>query len=90
MSDEIMLKAAQAMSAGDFKGAMDVFQELSDSEPATPIGHYGWAEAAFMRLSIDMEEDVPAGKIMQVYKNAMALDEENLEYVASFANFCLD
>ena len=43
-----------------------------------------------MRLSIDMEEDVPAGKIMQVYKKAMALDEDNLEYVASFANFCLD
>ena len=37
-----------------------------------------------------MEEDVPAGKIMQVYKKAMQLDEENLEYVASFANFCLD
>ena len=27
---------------------------------------------------------------MQVYKKAMQLDEENLEYVASFANFCLD
>jgi len=39
---------------------------------------------------MDMEEDVPAGKIMQVYKKAMQLDEENLEYVASFANFCLD
>ena len=85
-----MVKAAQAMSAGDFKGAMDVFQGLIDSEPENPIGHYGWAEAAFMRLSIDMEEDVPAGKIMQVYKKAMALDEDNLEYVASFANFCLD
>ncbi|GIS43940.1 MAG: hypothetical protein Ct9H90mP16_10100 [Candidatus Poseidoniales archaeon] len=90
MSDEIMVKAAQAMSAGDFKGAMDVFRGLIDSEPENPIGHYGWAEAAFMRLSIDMEEDVPAGKIMQVYKKAMALDEDNLEYVASFANFCLD
>ena len=90
MSDEIMVKAAQAMSAGDFKGAMDVFQGLIDSEPENPIGHYGWAEAAFMRLSIDMEEDVPARKIMQVYKKAMALDEDNLEYVASCANFCLD
>ena len=55
------------MSAGDFKGAMDVFQNLIDSEPENPVGHYGWAESAFMRLSIDMEEDVPAGKIMQVY-----------------------
>ena len=79
MSDEIMLQAAQAMSAGDFKGAMDLFQKLIDSEPENPVGHYGWAESAFMRLSIDMEEDVPAGKIMQVYKKAMALDEDNLE-----------
>ena len=78
------------MSNGDFLGAMDVFDDLIKSEPDNPVGHYGWAEAAFMRLSIDMEDDVPAGKIMQVYKKAMSLDEENLEYVASFANFCLD
>ena len=61
---------------------MDV-PETIDSEPEKPNGHYGWAEAAFMRLSIDMEEDVPAGKIMQVCKKAMALDEDNLEYVAN-------
>ncbi len=90
MSDEVMFKAAQCMSNGDFLGAMDVFDDLIKSEPDNPVGHYGWAEAAFMRLSIDMEDDVPAGKIMQVYKKAMSLDEENLEYVASFANFCLD
>jgi tetratricopeptide (TPR) repeat protein len=90
MSDEVMFKAAQCMSNGDFLGAMEVFDGLIKSEPENPIGHYGWAEAAFMRLSIEMEEDVPAGKIMQVYKKAMSLDEDNLEYVASFANFCLD
>ncbi|MEE2812434.1 MAG: hypothetical protein VX627_05355 [Candidatus Thermoplasmatota archaeon] len=90
MSDEVMFKAAQCMSNGDFLGAMEVFDDLIKSEPDNPVGHYGWAEAAFMRLSIDMEDDVPAGKIMQVYKKAMSLDEENLEYVASFANFCLD
>ena len=90
MSDEVMFKAAQCMSNGDFLGAMEVFDDLIKSEPDNPVGHYGWAEAAFMRLSIDMEDDVPTGKIMQVYKKAMSLDEENLEYVASFANFCLD
>ena len=68
---------------------MDVFQELIDSEPENPIGHYGWAEAAFMRLSIDMEEDTWL-KNHAAYKKAMALDEENLEYAAAFANFCLD
>ena len=69
---------------------MELFDKAREAEPDNAVAHYGWAESAFMRLSMDMEEDVPAGKIMQVYKKAMQLDEENLEYVASFANFCLD
>ena len=69
---------------------MELFDNAREAEPDNAVAHYGWAESAFMRLSMDMEEDVPAGKIMQVYKKAMQLDEENLEYVASFANFCLD
>ena len=79
-----------ALSSGQFTEAMNLFEKVREAEPDNAVGHYGWAEAAFMRLSMDMEEDVPAGKIMQVYKKAMQLDEENLEYVASFANFCLD
>ena len=85
-----MQKAAIAMSEGDFPEAMKIFEEAQKSNPEDATAHYGWAEAAFMRLSIDMEDDVPAGKIMQAYKKAMQYDEENLEYVASFANFCLD
>ena len=79
-----------ALSSGQFTDAMELFDKAREAEPDNAVAHYGWAESAFMRLSIDMEEDVPAGKIMQVYKKAMQLDEENLEYVASFANFCLD
>lgn len=79
-----------ALARGDFTNAMQLFDVLREEMPENAAAHYGWAEAAFMRLSMDMEEDVPAGKIMQVYKKAMQLDEENLEYVASFANFCLD
>ena len=78
------------MSEGNFLDAMAVFEEAQNAEPENAAAHYGWAEAAFMRISIDMEDDVPAGKIMQAYKKAMQFDEENLEYVASFANFCLD
>ena len=85
-----MQKAAIAMSEGDFPEAMKIIEEAQKSNPEDATAHYGWAEAAFMRLSIDMEDDVPAGKIMQAYKKAMQYDEENLEYVASFANFCLD
>ena len=90
MSDDKMQEAGMALARGDFTNAMQLFDVLREEMPENAAAHYGWAEAAFMRLSMDMEEDVPAGKIMQVYKKAMALDEENLEYVASFANFCLD
>ena len=89
MSDLIQ-QAGMALSSGEFTEAMELFDQAREAEPDNAVAHYGWAEAAFMRLSIEMEEDVPAGKIMQVYKKAMALDEDNLEYVASFANFCLD
>lgn len=90
MSDEMMMEAAQAMGMGDFTSAMNAFDELRNAQPDNPEAHYGWAEAAFMRLSMDMEDDVPAALIMKGYKQAMALDEENLGYVASFANFALD
>ena len=79
-----------SLSSGQFTEAMELFDQAREAEPDNAVAHYGWAESAFMRLSMDMEEDVPAGKIMQVYKKAMQLDEENLEYVASFANFGLD
>ncbi len=87
---EQMQEAGMVLANGDFTSAMGLFDSIRENETDNAAAHYGWAEAAFMRLSIDMEEDVPAGKIMQGYKKAMALDEENLEYVASFANFCLD
>ena len=87
---ELIQQAGMALSSGQFDEAMALFDKIREAEPENAVAHYGWAEAAFMRLSMDMAEDVPAGKIMQVYKKAMQLDEENLEYVASFANFCLD
>tara|TARA_B100000941_G_scaffold208021_1_gene152118 strand:+ start:5996 stop:6511 length:516 start_codon:yes stop_codon:yes gene_type:complete len=87
---ELIQQAGMALSSGNFTDAMHLFDKAIEAEPENAMAHYGWAESAFMRLSMDMEEDVPAGKIMQVYKKAMQLDEENLEYVASFANFCLD
>ena len=90
MSDEMMLQAAQAMSAGDFQGAMAVFENLIESEPENSAGHYGWAEAAFMELTENMNDDVNAGLIQKRYKDAIKLDPDSLEIVASFASFCLD
>ncbi len=90
MSDELMLQAAQAMSAGDFQAAMAVFENLIEADPENSSGHYGWAEAAFMELTENMNDDVNAGLIRKRYKDSMKLDPDNLEIVASFASFCLD
>ena len=90
MSDEQIQQAGIALSGGDFSAAMDIFDAMRTEEPDNAVGHYGWAEAAFMRISIDMEEEPPAALIMRAYKKSLELDEENLEYVSSFANFCLD
>ena len=90
MSEAKMQQAAEAMAAGDFVAAMAIFDEVREADDDNADAHYGWADAAFMRMTIDMEEDVPAALIMRGYKRAMSLDEENLEYVAGFAGFCLD
>jgi len=89
MSDLIQ-QAGMALSSGQFDDAMNLFDQAREAEPDNAIAHYGWAESAFMRISMDMAEDVPAALVMKGYKRAMELDEENLEYVSSFANFCLD
>ena len=90
MDEELVSQAGVALSQGDFTAAMELFDKMREAEPENAVGHYGWAEAAFMRISIDLAEEPPAALIMRSYKKAMELDEENLEYVASFANFCLD
>ena len=46
-----------ALSSGQFTEAMNLFEKVREAEPDNAVGHYGWAEAAFMRLSMDMEED---------------------------------
>ena len=89
MSDLIQ-QAGMALSSGQFEQAMGLFDQARESEPDNAVAHYGWAESAFMRISMDMADDVPAALVMKGYKRAMELDEENLEYVSSFANFCLD
>ena len=78
MSDLIQ-QAGMALSGGQFEQAMGLFDQARESEPDNAVAHYGWAA-----------DDVPAALVMKGYKRAMELDEENLEYVSSFANFCLD
>ena len=67
MSDEQIQQAGIALSGGDFSAAMEIFDTMRTEEPDNAVGHYGWAEAAFMRISIDMEEEPPAALIMRAY-----------------------
>jgi len=90
MDEDASQQAAIAMANGQFKDAMTVFDGAREADQNDAEAHYGWAEAAFLRMTIDMEDDVPAALVMRGYKRAMELDEENLGYVSSFANFCLD
>ena len=90
MSEEKMQQVAEAMSAGDFLGAMAIFEDMIESEPDNAAGHFGWAEAAFMEHTENMNDEVNLGLIRKRYTDAMKLEEDNLEYVASFASFCLD
>ena len=90
MSEQALQEAAGQMGEGDFTSAMQTFDVLRNDSPELAEAHYGWAEAAFMEMTINMADDVPAALVMRSYKKAMELDEENLGYVASFANFCLD
>jgi tetratricopeptide (TPR) repeat protein len=89
MSD-LTQQAGIALSGGQFDDALALFDQARTAEPESAAAHYGWAECAFMRMTMDMADDIPAALVMRSYKKAMTLDEENLEYVSSFANFCLD
>lgn len=90
MDQDALQQAAAAMAEGRFQDAMTVFDAAREADKDDAEAHYGWSEAAFLRMTIDMEDDVPAALVMRGYKRAMDLDEENLEYVAGFAGFCLD
>ena len=48
MSDLIQ-QAGMALSSGQFTEAMNLFEKVREAEPDNAVGHYGWAEAAFMR-----------------------------------------
>ena len=49
VDDELLTKAAQCITGGDFLGAMDIFQTVMDNHSDSPVGFHGWAEAASAR-----------------------------------------
>ncbi len=90
MSDELLESAIELFRGGDLEGAIKNLEESIKTNPEVATLHHTYAEFANM-FNTEMQDDViPGGKIMQSYKKAMQLDEENDEYIADFASFALE
>jgi hypothetical protein len=75
---------------GNIDGALEDLDAKISSHADVPQLHHMWAEFANMK-NMDAQDDViPGRKIMNAYKKAMELDEENMEYIADFASFALE
>ena len=89
-TDERLAEAGAAVANGAFEQAMEMFEAILGGEPDRAEAHYGWADAAFLRITLHMDEAIPAIKVKKAYEKAIELDEENLEYQAGLGAFLLD
>ncbi len=90
MVEELLEKPIALFREGNIDGALEDLQEKITSNADIPQLHHMWAEFANMK-NMDAQDDViPGRKIMNAYKKAMELDEENMEYIADFASFALE
>jgi hypothetical protein len=71
-------------------GALEDRQSKLESNGDVAQLHHMWAEFANMKNMEAQDDVIPGRKIMNAYKKAMELDEENMEYIADFASFALE
>ena len=90
MVEELLEKPITLFREGNIDGALEDLEAKMSSNADVPQLHHMWAEFANMK-NMDAQDDViPGRKIMNAYKKAMELDEENMEYIADFASFALE
>jgi len=90
MVEELLEKPIALFREGNIDGALEDLDAKISSHADVPQLHHMWAEFANMK-NMDAQDDViPGRKIMNAYKKAMELDEENMEYIADFASFALE
>ncbi len=90
MVEELLEKPIALFREGNIDGALEDLEAKMSSNADVPQLHHMWAEFANMK-NMDAQDDViPGRKIMNAYKKAMELDEENMEYIADFASFALE
>jgi tetratricopeptide (TPR) repeat protein len=90
MSDDFLQTAIDLFNQGDIDGAIEHLESKLSDNPDNAQVHHMYAEFANMKNSEAQEDVIPGRKIMMMYKKAMELDEENMEYIADFAAFALE
>lgn len=90
MVEDLLEKPIELFRNGDIDGALaDLAEKLKTHSDVAEL-HHMWAEFANM-VNLEAQDDVIPGRlIMNAYKSAMELDEENMEYIADFASFALE
>ena len=90
MVEELLEKPIALFRDGDIDGALADLDTKIANHADIPQLHHMWAEFANLK-NMDAQDDViPGRKIMNAYKKATELDEENMEYIADFASFALE
>ena len=90
MVEELLEKPIALFREGNIDGALEDLNEKIGANADVAQLHHMWAEFANMK-NMDAQDDViPGRKIMNAYKKAMELDEDNMEYIADFASFALE
>ena len=90
MIDELLESPIARFREGDLDGAMAELDAKLKDHADVPQLHHMWAEFANMKNMEEQDDVIPGRKIMNAYKKAMELDEENMEYIADFASFALE
>ncbi|MDC0341039.1 tetratricopeptide repeat protein [Candidatus Poseidoniaceae archaeon] len=90
MSDDFLQTAIDLFNQGNLDGAIEHLESMLSDNPDNAQVHHMYAEFANMKNSEAQEDVIPGRKIMMMYKKAMELDEENMEYIADFASFALE
>ena len=96
MSDEdLMTRAAQHITQGDFMGAMGIFEAHVDTNPDDPVGYHGWAEAALFEIQQNGNIDdggkdrINEGQVAAYFRKASGLAPDNAEYPVSYTHLTL-
>ncbi|MFZ8906290.1 MAG: hypothetical protein ACO2Y2_02915 [Poseidonia sp.] len=90
MVEALLEKPIELFREGDIDGALADIDEKLKSNGDVPELHHMWAEFANLKNMEAQDDVIPGRKIMNAYKRAMELDEDNMEYIADFASFALE